>query len=92
MRYIDIAEAAFVDPLTQNTVSVKEIRPLDLGQAIQFILEVDSDFSLDEVASRADVYGRNTEGDAFKLFDANAVAIVDAQFDYTKVRRLRIPV
>ena len=91
MRYIDIADASFTDA-NGNTNAVKEIRFINTMPAIQFTLDVDSEWSLDELASRPDVYGRGAEGDAFKIFDGNAVAIVDAQFDYSKVRRVKIPV
>lgn len=46
---------------------------------------------LDFTAQRDDVYGPDHEGDAYLLWEANRVAIIECLFDPTQVTTLQVP-
>jgi hypothetical protein len=46
---------------------------------------------LDEVAVRPEVYGKNGEYEAYKLFDKNAVKIVEQRFSLDLIDKLEVP-
>lgn len=89
MRYINIGTVSFTNK-NGITVPVKEIRPIP-EEPILFELKISNDAELDEIASRSDVYGEDFEDQAFRIFDANIVAIVENGYDLSKIRKLGIP-
>jgi hypothetical protein len=46
---------------------------------------------LDEIASRREIYGDGNEGEAYRIFENNVVALFEAGFDLNKLKSLRIP-
>lgn len=90
MRYNNSANVTFTDA-DGNTVSIKEILPV-VAPAESFLkVECEAGSSLDEIASRDSVYGAGSESSAYKIFDENIVELVDARFDMSKIRTLRVP-
>ena len=90
MRYFAIDTISFNDK-NGRVVPVKDIRPIPTYQ-INFELDTKESDVLDEISSRGNVYGENGEVSGYKIFDANIVELFDAEFDISKVRRLRIPI
>lgn len=90
MRYFNIDTISFNDS-NGRIVPVKNIRPIP-NQQINFEIKSKDLDALDEVVSRKEVYGENTEDLAYKIFDANIIELFDAEFDMTKIRSLKIPV
>lgn len=90
MRYFDIETVSFNDK-NGRIVPVKDIRPIPDNQINFEIKSKDLD-TLDEIASRTDIYGPGSEDQSFKIFDANIIELFESDFDLTKIRRLKIPV
>lgn len=47
---------------------------------------------LDEIATKPEVYGEGKEFESYKIFEANVAALVDAKFDLSNIKTLKIPV
>ena len=47
---------------------------------------------LDEIASRTDVFGEDSEALSYLLFEANVEKIVENDFDLNKLHEIRVPV
>lgn len=70
--------------------AIKDMK--DIEEYTNFInLDINNESTLDEICVRPDVYGENTEDYSYKLFEANVVALMDNDFDMTKIKSLRIP-
>lgn len=74
-----------------RVAQVRDIRPIP-EQVIDFEISTREGDLLDEVASRTNIFGENAESQSYRLFDANIVELFDAEFDMTRIRRLRVPV
>lgn len=88
MRYMDIDIITFED---SNGISypIKDIRPIPSLPAIFTITKNENEF-IDEIVTRDDIYGTGREGDSFKVYDANAIKMVEKRFDFTKIKRLKV--
>lgn len=90
MRYFDINTISFNDT-NGRTVPIKDVRPIPT-EVINFVIVVREGDLLDEIASRDLIFGPGFEDQSFRIFDANAAEIFDANFDLSQVRSLKIPV
>lgn len=90
MRYAQIATVSFTD-VDGNTRAIKDIRPIP-RYTIRAKIAVTERDKLDEIASRVDVYGREGYRNAYKLFDANVVKLVEHCLDMGKLRVFEVPV
>ena len=89
MRYFTEPTISFTDA-QGRTVAIKDMRePPDYTAG--FTYKKQDGELLDSVASRQDVFGEGREGDSYKIFEANLVALVDAKFILDNVRNLVIP-
>lgn len=88
MRYFDIDTVSFTNK-DGKSAPIKEKRPIE-NNPIAFEVNTNNQL-LDEIASRKDVYGEGYEDHSYKIFDANCVEIIEAGYDLTKVRRMKIP-
>ena len=88
MRYMDIDTITFEDV---NGVSypIKDMRPIPSLPVIFTITKNENEF-VDEIVTRDDVYSRNREADSYKVYDANHIKMVENNFDFTKMKRLKI--
>ena len=91
MRYLTSPQHSFTDA-NGNTVSVYEKLPTPDKAALFLVVECDGQSSLDEIASRDDMYGAGTESYAYKIFGENVRELVECGFDLSKLRTLRVPV
>lgn len=89
MRYIDVETVSFTDS-AGRTVAVREMREPKRQQA-WFSLDLAGKPWLDEIASTEDIYGRDGESLAYKIFDHNREGIVDMGFDLSKLKTLEVP-
>jgi hypothetical protein len=85
-----VANIVFTDT-NGRTYTIKDIRPI-VPAATYFEIAKTSNDMLDSVACKPEVFGDGGEDKVYKLFDQNAVAIVDANFDITQLRKIRIPI
>lgn len=90
MRYVQIATVPFTRPDGQ-TVAIKDIRPIPRYQIRQTLTVIEGD-RIDEIASRPGVYGEEGYTKSFRIFDANAVRMIENRGQIEKVRKLKIPV
>jgi len=89
MRYIGITTYQFIDT-NARTVTVKEMREL-APMSIAFTMNHSADEDFDEIASRNYLYGDGGERDVYKLHEANIVAILEANLDYSKLPKIQVP-
>lgn len=89
MRYIDIETISFTDQ-NNNRFPIKDIRIIPEYTHLMTIKKT-KEIDIDEIVSRTDIYGDSAEADAYKVWDHNIIAIVDARYDLTKIKTLRIP-
>jgi hypothetical protein len=90
MRYFTADDLVFTDA-TGKTVRIKDIIPMVGRSDSSFEVNCSADISLDEVASRQEAYGDGAEASAYRIFEENAVEIMESRLDMGKVRKLRIP-
>jgi len=89
MRYFDVDTVTFTT-VDVGKISVKDLRPLYDGP-FRFSVTTRTEVTLDEVAVRPEVYGKNGEYEAYKLFDKNAVKIVEQRFSLDLIDKLEVP-
>jgi hypothetical protein len=87
---LQIGTVVFTD-INGIVYTMKDIRPIEPA-ATFFEVPKSTDELLDSVAVRTEVFGEGGENKVWKLFDQNAVALVDANFDLTQLRKIRVPV
>lgn len=90
MRYFTIDTISFNDK-NGVVVPVKDIRPIPKYN-IKFEIQTKENDMLDEISSRQNIYKENGETSGYKIFDANVAELMDAEFDISKVRSLKIPI
>jgi hypothetical protein len=89
MRYNDVETITF-RALNGKSYAVKDLREIPV-QSIRKSIQYESVNTLDEIASRPEVYGEYAEDQTYKIFEANMVKIFDVRFDMTRIKRLDIP-
>jgi hypothetical protein len=85
-----VANIVFTDA-NGKTYTIKDIRPIEPA-ATYFEVQKTANDLLDSVACKPEVFGDGGEDKVYKLFDQNSVAIVDANFDLSQLRKMRIPI
>ena len=89
-RFINIETITFTD-INGNTFPVKDVRPIS-EQTLSFEIDKNENDLLDEVASRKETFGDFGEVQSWRISDLNIVKLTEANFDITKINRLKIPV
>ena len=89
MRYVTVPTISFTgaNGVTLPVKDLREIPAYDTSRTIN----VTSEVSYDELASRRSVYGDGGEGLSYRLWEANIVALVDLGFDVAALPRVGIP-
>lgn len=89
MRFINTPTMTYAD---ENGVqfSVYEMREIPKYQIAQTIPR-NSGEDLDEIYSRQDMAGKGMEGQSYVMHEANISDILDAGFNYDRLRSLKIP-
>lgn len=88
MRYLEVSTVNFTDA-GGRSVAVHEMREIP-SYTVRMTLKLHGE-DFDEVASRSDIYGEGSEGDAYKLHEANMASIMDAFLDYSRLASIGIP-
>jgi len=90
LRYLQVPTVTFVTAEGVE-VSLKDIRPPQPRASSFTTIPCDAQTSLEEVASRPEVYGAGFEGQAYQIFEENQVELFEARFDLSRVEKLRVP-
>jgi hypothetical protein len=90
MRFNNISTVVFTD-LNGNKFPIKDIRPVEVFQTA-FTLKLEKAMYIDEIVSRDSIFGKNTEEMSYAVVDHNIADIVEAGFDLTKLKSIKIPV
>ena len=89
MRYLRTETISFTNA-NGKTVAIKAMREYESTRTSRSI-RVTGEDSLDEIATRQDVWGERGYRQAYLLFDHNRVAMVEQALDLGSVRTLDIP-
>lgn len=89
MRYFEIDNISFTNS-NGKTVYIKDVRPIPEYVTATYINLKNGD-TLDEIASRKEIYGDGAEDQSYKIFEHNIVEICDANFDLNKLKKMKIP-
>lgn len=90
MRFNAVASISFTD-INGNSYNVKDIRPVTTFQSGQYVEYIQGTI-VSEIITRPEYYGKNTEDLAWAVVDANIEKLVENNFDFSKIRRLFLPV
>jgi hypothetical protein len=89
MRYINTPTVTFTDD-NGTSYSIYDFREIPKYTTVQTMQRNPSE-SFDEIFTRREIAGDNMEAQSFMLHEANIQAVLDANFDYDKIRKLKIP-
>ena len=89
MRYFNQPTVVFADK-DGIGFEIKETRQLEKLNTM-LNLKINEGDDLDEIATRQNIFGEDAEILSYKIFDHNAVAIVDSNYDITRIKTLKIP-
>lgn len=90
MRYLNVPQYTSTDA---NGVSYNlyQRRSIPVYQISKIMPKLEQE-DFDEIFTRPEIAGDGMEGAVFQLHEANMAAIIDAKFDYTKLRSIQVPV
>jgi len=91
MRYYDAEEVSFTNS-DGKTANVKDTIPIQTKAESFLKVNCAIDVSLDEIASRPNLYGEDAESNSYKIFDENVVEIFESRFNMGAIKTLRVPV
>lgn len=88
MAQVDNVPFSWLDGYTYNIKDMKEYPSYD-----EFVsISLKQNDRLDEIASRTEVFGEDSEALSYLLFEANVEKIVENDFDLNKLHEIRVPV
>lgn len=90
MRYMGIADYEFLDTMGR-LVTVKEMRDIP-KYTVGMSVNKEAEDDLDEIASRNYIFGEDGERDSYALHEANITQLLDARFDYARLKKIAIPI
>jgi len=90
LRYLQIPTVTFVTA-EGVAVSIKDVRPPQARANAFMTVPCDAQTSLEEIASRPEVYGTGFEGQAYQIFEENQTELFEARFDLSRIEKLRVP-
>jgi len=89
-RYFQTPIISFTD-FYGNTFSLRDIRETPT-YIDSFTLKIEKNDTVDEIASRKDIYGNQNENLSYKIIEHNNITLLDNKFDLKKIKELKIPV
>lgn len=90
MRYYDVPDITFTNA-SGRTVVIKDLLPIKKRSQNAINMRITKGDSLDEIASRSNVYGDDHEAYAYDIFAENVEEITFANFNTDRTKKLRIP-
>lgn len=89
MRYANVDTIAFTEAIGR-TVAIKDMREIPADDTSRAYRRTSAE-DFDSIAARPDIYGEGGEAQAYKIHEANLIAILDARLDYTGLRVVKVP-
>jgi len=90
MRDLSVETISFLDA-NKKTYAIKDMTEY-VDYALSFILPIQNKDRIDEIATRKDVYGEDSEEDIYKIIEMNIVELFESKFNLSKLKELKIPV
>jgi len=90
LRYNQIDTISFTDIYGKN-FAVKDMREIPLMVTNDTVKIFPGD-RIDEIISREEFYGDNSEAEAYRLFDHNVEEIIESDYSLSKIDKLQVPV
>jgi len=90
MRDLRVPTISFTDS-SGKTYAIKDKTEYPT-YVISQILPISKYDNMDEIGTRREIYGDDSEEDIYKIIEANITELFEASFDLSKLRSLRIPV
>lgn len=90
MRYEQIDNISFTNR-DNKTIEIKDIREYPSYEILSS-LKISSEDKFDEIASRPEIYGEDSEDESYKIVDFNIVKLFDNDFDLSKIQRIDLPI
>lgn len=91
MRYFNVEDIDFTNSFGKS-VKLKDILPVADKATSSVNIALSKDDALDEIATRADVWGDGYESRAYNLFAENIEELTQNDFDLNRLKTLRIPI
>lgn len=89
MRYLNADTIIFVD---KNSISYQIKDNLPIGIYTTAIVEtLNNDTMIDELISREEYYGDNSESLSYAVVDNNIVEMMENEFNLSNIKSLKIP-
>jgi len=89
LRYNNIRNIEFTNA-NGNVYKIKDRRPIPVYKVLTNYNKTSDEFG-DEIAVKREIYGENAESLAYRIFEANTVALIENRFDFTKLKNIVIP-
>lgn len=89
MRFIGTPTVTFTDD-RGNSYNIYDFRKIPKYETARTLNRFSGE-DFDEIFSRRDIAGEGMEAQSFQLHEANIQEILDANFNYDKIRSVKIP-
>lgn len=90
MRDLQVETISYTDSVGKSH-AIKDMTEYT-DQALAATIPIQKYDRIDEVVTRKEVYGDDSEEDINKVVEMNIEEIYESRFDLTKIKELRIPV
>lgn len=90
MRYQTIDTISFTD-IYGDSFAIKDMREIPDTYATKDTETIKENDRIDEIVSRTEYYGADTEGESYKLVDYNLEKLYEEKFDLSKITILKVP-
>jgi len=90
LRYQQAEDVVFTTSEGES-VRLKDMLPISAPALSFAAVPCDAETSLDEIASRVNIYGEGMESSAYRIFDENVKELAESGFDPGKMKQIRVP-
>lgn len=89
MRYVDVTNITFTDA-NGKIYTIKDRRPIPT-YTILTTINKNKNALADEICTKKEIYGEFNEDSAYRIYEANIVKLIEARFDFSKLKQIKIP-
>lgn len=89
MRYVDVENITFTDA-NGKVYTIKDRRKIPTYTILTAIGKNDRELA-DEICIKKEIYGEFNEDLAYRIYEANIVKLIEARFDFSKMKQIQIP-